>query len=166
MSRDRSMPEMRRLPPVRLRPRACDGEAGTVTLKICHRNVEQLPAQPVPQKPREAHRPGACLPAQEDSRVSTLADALCRNCTAQAGRSRSFPSAKPHGRNPMKLLGERDLNAKAWLFTGDAGQRRIRLRLGPFNFLLAVSEAVDLATQLADAVAASRATPVTDREQE
>jgi hypothetical protein len=57
----------------------------------------------------------------------------------------------------VRLLSQRDLGAKAWPFTGD--MRRIRLRLGAFEFLLTRSEAVDLATQLADAVAASRATP-------
>jgi hypothetical protein len=55
----------------------------------------------------------------------------------------------------VRLLSQRDLGAKAWPFSGD--MRRIRLRLGAFEFLLTRSESVDLARQLVAAVDASRA---------
>jgi hypothetical protein len=55
----------------------------------------------------------------------------------------------------VKLISQRDLNAKAWPFPGD--MRRIRLRLGAFEFLLTRSESVDLASQLVAAVDASQA---------
>jgi hypothetical protein len=55
----------------------------------------------------------------------------------------------------VKLVGQRDLGAKAWPFSGDT--RRIRLRLGAFEFLLTRSEAIDLARQLVAAVDVSQA---------
>jgi hypothetical protein len=62
----------------------------------------------------------------------------------------------------VKLLGQRDLDCKACPFSGD--MRRIRLRLGAFEFLLARSEAIELARQLVAAVDASQATPPTEQQ--
>jgi hypothetical protein len=55
----------------------------------------------------------------------------------------------------MKLLGQRDLGSHAWPFSGD--MRRIRLRIGAFEFLLTQNEAVDLARKLVEAVDRSKA---------
>jgi hypothetical protein len=49
----------------------------------------------------------------------------------------------------MKQLGQQQLTARAWAFSGTPGP--IRLRIGSHDFALDRAEAVELASQLVDA---------------
>jgi hypothetical protein len=50
----------------------------------------------------------------------------------------------------MRQLGQQQLTARAWAFSGTPGP--IRLRIGSHDFSLERSEAIELATQLVEAV--------------